>query len=314
MSENEIVHKRGSLNPSLPPPLLSSIGLGWKGLVVERYHVPPCDLPDVPIFHHIVELVSQQHVSIGERPDWKGHLRPYSKYPGTSSLFPDGIRPKIRTCTPTGLIVCGLDPEFVKEVSRELDSNPDVQLRGQVGIRDEALGHFMRLFENAVKSGGQSNNLYVDHLIYAFTVRLLREYGGIAVGLEHAHGGLSREKLRCAIEYVQDQLETGLTVSGIARTVHMSPYHFTRLFKQSTGQSPYRYVIQARAKKAKELLTSGKFSISEVAHHLGFADQSHLTRHLKHFFGITPKMLQKRRDPEHDSSNNPQEYSRERPA
>ena len=46
ISENEIMHKRCPLNPSLPPPLLSSIELGWKGLVVERYSVSPCELPD----------------------------------------------------------------------------------------------------------------------------------------------------------------------------------------------------------------------------------------------------------------------------
>jgi AraC family transcriptional regulator len=67
-------------------------------------------------------------------------------------------------------------------------------------------------------------------------------------GTQDVCGGLSREKLNRAIEYIQDQLGTDLTVSGIARTVYMSPYHFTRLFKQSTGQSPYRYVIHARVK------------------------------------------------------------------
>jgi AraC family transcriptional regulator len=86
-------------------------------------------------------------------------------------------------------------------------------------------------------------------------------------------------------------LETGLTVAAIARTVHLRPYHFACLFKQSTGKSPHRYVMQARAKKAKELLTSGKFSIIEIAHRLGFADQRHLTRQLKHTFGVTPKKL-----------------------
>ena len=97
-----------------------------------------------------------------------------------------------------------------------------------------------------------------------------------------------------AVEYIQDQLESGLSVSGIARTVHMSPFHFARLFKQSTGKSPYRYVVQARAKRAKDLLKSGKFSIIEIAHRLGFADQSHMTRQLKDVFGTTPKMLQAR--------------------
>jgi AraC family transcriptional regulator len=74
----------------------------------------------------------------------------------------------------------------------------------------------------------------------------------------------------------------------------MSPFHFARLFKQSTGNSPYRYVLQARANRAKELLKSGKFSIIEIAHRLGFADQSHLTRQLKDVFGATPKMLRAR--------------------
>jgi AraC family transcriptional regulator len=193
-----------------------------------------------------------------------------------------------------------LDPEFVEELSGELDSNCGAQLREQLNVHDEAIAYFMRLFEHAAQSG-QSDKLYVDHLIYAFTLRLFllgqdRKLGGIAVGLERPRGGLSREKLMRTIEYIQEQLEAQLTVSGIARAVHMSPYHFTRLFKQSTGKSPYRYVIEARAKKAKELLASGEFSIIEIAHRLNFADQSHLTRHLKHFFGLTPKLLQQRRD------------------
>jgi AraC-like DNA-binding protein len=92
-----------------------------------------------------------------------------------------------------------------------------------------------------------------------------------------------------AVEYIQDQLDTDLTVSGIAQTVSMSPYHFMRLFKESTGQSPHQYVIEARVRKAKELLTTGKFTISEAAHHVGFVDQSHLTRHFKRVFGMPPK-------------------------
>jgi AraC family transcriptional regulator len=41
----------------------------------------------------------------------------------------------------------------------------------------------------------------------------------------------------------------------------MSPYYFTRLFKESAGQSPHQYVVEARVRKAKELLTTGKFMI-----------------------------------------------------
>jgi hypothetical protein len=48
MSENEITSKMGSIYPVIPPPLWSSLELGWKGLVVERYSAPPCEFPDLP--------------------------------------------------------------------------------------------------------------------------------------------------------------------------------------------------------------------------------------------------------------------------
>jgi AraC-like DNA-binding protein len=54
--------------------------------------------------------------------------------------------------------------------------------------------------------------------------------------------------------------------AGIAQSVSMSPYHFTRLFKSSIGKSPHQYVIEARVKRAKDLLTTGKFGISEAAY------------------------------------------------
>jgi AraC family transcriptional regulator len=104
-------------------------------------------------------------------------------------------------------------------------------------------------------------------------------------GPKRQYGGLPRGKLVRAVEYIQDQLDTDLTVSRIAQAVYMSRNHFSTLFKESTGQSPYRYVVEARVRKAKELLTTGKFTISEAAHHVGFADQSHLTRHFKRLFG-----------------------------
>src|SRR5258708_7700193 len=164
MSESEIANKGTSLyrHQLAPRPLLSSTGLGWRGLVVERYRAPSCEVPDLPIVHHIVELASQQHVSVGERPDWRGQLRPFSKYPGTCNCFPAGIRPKLRLFTETSSIVCGLDPEFAEEVAEELDSNPAAQLRVHIDMRNASLGHLMRLLEDTSKSGRQGNTLDLD--------------------------------------------------------------------------------------------------------------------------------------------------------
>ena len=69
----------------------------------------------------------------------------------------------------------------------------------------------------------------------------------------------------------------------------MSPYHFLRLFKESMGLTPYRYVIERRVERARELLRRSSLPISEVALSCGFTDQSHLSWHFKRLVGLTPK-------------------------
>ncbi|MCU1252222.1 MAG: transcriptional regulator, AraC family [Edaphobacter sp.] len=293
MIENEIVDKKGPIYRVLPTPLLSSIGLGWKGLVVERYQVPPCELPDLPVAHHIVEFASQQHVSLGERPDWRGHLRSFSKYPETCCFSPAGIRPRLRLFTQTNLIVCRLDPEFVEEVSEELDSNPATQLRAQIDIRDESLGYLMRLLENAAKSGQQSDNLYVDHLIHSFTLRLFslgrdRQYTHIPQGALPAH------KLRRVIERMHADLDTDLDLKTIAAESGYSRDHFLRMFRAATESTPHQYFLRLRIEKARSLMTNRSLRIIDIAESCGFTSQSQFSRVFRRVIGVTPR--QYRRD------------------
>jgi AraC family transcriptional regulator len=295
MSEKEIENKRSSLYRGRLSfrPSLSSTGLGWKGLVVERYQAPPCELPDLPIDHHIVELASQQHVSLGERPDWRGHLRPFSKYPGVCNCFPAGVRPKLRVFTQTNLIVCGLEPEFVEEVSEELDSNPVAQLREQLDIRDESLGSLMRLLENAAKSRQPSDNLYVDHLIYAFTLRLF----SLGQGRQYTYarqGALPAHKLRRVIERMNADLDIDLDLKTIAAESGYSRNHFLRMFRVATECTPHQYFLRLRIEKAQSLMKDQSLRIIDIAESCGFASQSQFSRVFRRVIGVTPR--QYRRD------------------
>jgi AraC family transcriptional regulator len=296
MSEKDSENERSSLYRGRLSfrPLLSSTGLGWKGLVVERYQAPPCELPDLPIAHHIVELASQQHVSLGERPDWRGHLRPFSKYPGVCNCFPAGVRPRLRAFTRTNLIVCGLEPEFAEEVSEELDSNPAAQLRVQLDIRDESLGSLMRLLENAAKSAQPSDNLYVDHLIYAFTLRLFslgqgRQYTCVRQGALPAH------KLRRVTERMNADLDTDLDLKTIAAESGYSRNHFLRMFRVATECTPHQYFLRLRIEKAQSLMKDRSLRIIDIAESCGFASQSQFSRVFRRIIGVTPR--QYRRDP-----------------
>jgi len=119
-----------------------------------------------------------------------------------------------------------------------------------------------------------------------------QEYREPCTPAERPHTGrvLSQHKLRAVVEFIHDHLGAELTLDRLAAVVHLSPYHFARLFKNSTGLPPRQYVIARRVERAKELLRErDPLPLVEVAIEAGFSSQSHLTRHFKRLLGVTPR-------------------------
>lgn len=92
------------------------------------------------------------------------------------------------------------------------------------------------------------------------------------------------------IEYIHDNLESDIRLDTLAKTAHVSKYHFLRLFKNQTGLSPHQYIIAGRVCKAKALMMRGE-SLSQVALDVGFSDQSHFIRAFRKIYGYSPKTL-----------------------
>lgn len=122
-------------------------------------------------------------------------------------------------------------------------------------------------------------------------VHLHKHYSNNHKPLKKWNGGLSKYKLSQVIDYIHDYLEQDLSLADLAALVQMSPHHFARLFKQSTGFTPHQYVIRCRVERAKQLIIQGELTIAQVAYTVGFAHQSHLNRHFKRWLGVTPKTL-----------------------
>jgi AraC family transcriptional regulator len=78
------------------------------------------------------------------------------------------------------------------------------------------------------------------------------------------------------------------TLSGIANRLGLHPVYVARTFRKFVGESPARYLMRVRIRAAMENLANSEVSVSEIALLTGFSDQSHLTRAMKQYTGMTP--------------------------
>jgi AraC-like DNA-binding protein len=94
--------------------------------------------------------------------------------------------------------------------------------------------------------------------------------------------------LRRVTQYIQENLRRDLRLAELSALVHMSPYHFARLFKRSTGVPPHRFLVRRRIDEARALLAARTVPVAEVAQLVGFRTPSHFTTTFRRVIGLTP--------------------------
>jgi AraC-like DNA-binding protein len=117
---------------------------------------------------------------------------------------------------------------------------------------------------------------------------------GLARLLEHAEPrprcrDLGREQgpIRRVVELMNERLIEDLSVAELAAVAGMSEFHFIRAFRKEIGLPPHAYLTQLRLREARRLLREGGL-LADTAMAAGFYDQSHMTKHFKRTYGITP--------------------------
>lgn len=100
---------------------------------------------------------------------------------------------------------------------------------------------------------------------------------------------LPAEKLQKVLDYVDQHIDERLPIARLAATINMSPFHFARLFKQSTGLAPHAYLLTRRVERAKRLLSDQALPLVHVATSVGFQTQGHFTEVFRRYAGLTPR-------------------------
>lgn len=279
--------RRGGAEVPLMPGAQNVISSSvWPKLIGERHRVGDLEIPE----HEHETFCMHLQISGNAGLEWwcSGRNGLEAPTPGALILLPPGTRDRLRWEGSSERIVVSLDSSVVQEVAQQIKPalNPRFCVRWH--FRDEAMQHLLAEIGRESEAGWPLGALYADLLGLALSNLLLTRHTNSPVTLPICSGGMSTRCLKSTLEYVSDNLHKDLRLGEIAAISGLSPFHFARLFRKTTGATPHQYHLAQRIRKAKEYLRFSLRPVAEIGIEVGFQNAAHFTRTFRSREGMTP--------------------------
>ena len=153
---------------------------------------------------------------------------------------------------------------------------------------DEALAHLCFACAEMLAARTPGRSRRVADLAQLFASYLAEKYIAAAAEKPDFHSGLPIWRLRKVEDYVRERLAEEISIERLAGLVELSPFHFSRVFKQATGMSPLQFVTRERITRAQQLIRETSRSLIDIALEVGYTSPSHFAKLFRRLTGVTP--------------------------
>jgi AraC-like DNA-binding protein len=195
-------------------------------------------------------------------------------------VVPRGVVHRTSFLTPVRAIALWLGADFVAEVGDAMGPLGALA-SGIATARTSRVRGLLDLLVGEVNGGDAGYARAAEALSESVVIEVLRH----AQRSEH---GARDPRVAQAIAQMNEAFDEPLGIDDLAKTARMSRFHFSRLFRDETGQAPYQYLLRVRVGKAAEMLRGGHCSVTEAALSSGFTDLSRFARTFKKHTGKSP--------------------------
>jgi AraC family transcriptional regulator len=272
----------------------ASEGLGWSSLFASAQREAPHQASYRAVRDHLVVLHLDGPVALclvfGKTQERR------TIGPGGVNLLPGGVDHGVQLEGGLESLHVYLRDAVLREIAADLlGGDPaGIELVPRLGAHDPLIEQLGLGIREALTAPDPASAVYADQLARTLGTRLLRAHSNrIPQHAEPPRGGLTRTQLARAVEFMDANLAERLTLDGIAGAVGLSPAHFIRRFKVSTGMAPHKYLVRLRLERAKRLLRETDYSIAQIAFDCGFCHQEHMTRSFGQLAGTTPALFRR---------------------
>ena len=154
--------------------------------------------------------------------------------------------------------------------------------------RDEAVTHLCFACAGMLAAQTPGNSRRVADLTRLFASFLVEKYTAAAMEQPDFRGGLPIRQLHKVEDYLSEHLAEDISVGALSALVDLSPFHFCRVFKQTTGMSPLQFVTRGRMARAQQLIRETSRSLIEIGLDVGYTSPSHFAQVFRRVVGVTP--------------------------
>ncbi len=308
-----------------PQLYLSSLEADWEDLRVEAFHEPvelDCWSQPTSSAISLVLFTGGPLLFEQRQPDgsWRGKTLHHGQFTLSAGLSrPVELRWRSLSNVPIQTLHLQLPHELVLGAIGEVGSVPaerlalpGLALPNRSGFNDPLLAQVSLALRQELATPTPAGKAFAHSAAQLVAVHLARAYTSAYTKGEACAqdalcvpGRLMARQIEQVEKYIQRHLSEDVSVEALARVAGFSPYHFTRLFRRTTGSSPHQWVVRQRVERAQWLLQQTELPLAQVAAACGFADQSHLTLVFKQQLGCTPRVYRRQGDqiPSVDSSD-----------
>ncbi len=180
---------------------------------------------------------------------------------------------------------------YIDAQSPLLSSEPriaEVQFRPRLFFFDPDIWATALKLKAQLQNSCRSQRPYVEAQGIALAYELMRMSEGVSPQPSDTQGRLPGWQQKKLTQFIEEHLADEVSLSSLAQLVHLSPFHFSRAFKQSFGMPPHRYLTSRRIERAKVLLGKHNLSVTEVGLEVGFSEASSFTNAFRKSTGETP--------------------------
>ena len=272
-------------------PLITSEALAWRGVRVEQYQLNAMKLPAHYHQHHLLLLYQQTLGPVAVRRQQGNRMQEDVFHVGDLGLYPGGDYGSVAWDGPTDTINIYVDDQHLEDLARRTMNLSYFTLTDRLRFNDDFLYHLGRQLFSTIGATHAVGTLYIESLTNALCYHLIEHHavyqGRIAEGRR-----LSKAIINRIDAYLEAYADQPVTLDVLAGLAHLSVFYFARLFKKTTGLSPYQYVINWKIQRARQLLRIDT-PLPDISDALGFASPAHFSTVFKRTAGLSPREYQR---------------------